>query len=172
MQFVIFCYNFIFVVYEIHPDNFPRCLTPYSNRECFGLFQNRKFCCKSNHSALSRVITGVAFLWHKFTPHGKILSVLWSTVIRSELPGRSSMDGFSPITPKNTETDQNGVAENFDSLRDRRDTDTHFRHLFQRWCNQITKWCKSLTLEKYISYWRKCSDFFRCLFCLFLAFCF
>ena len=51
-----------------------RCLTPYSesNREGFGLVQNRKLCCKSNHSALSSAIIEAAFLRHKFTPCGKI----------------------------------------------------------------------------------------------------
>ena len=35
-----------------------RCLIPYSdsNRECFGLVQNRKLCSKSNHFALSSAI--------------------------------------------------------------------------------------------------------------------
>ena len=51
-----------------------RCLTPYSdsNRECFGLVQNKKLCCKSNHSALFSAIIEAAFLRHKFTPRGKI----------------------------------------------------------------------------------------------------
>ena len=51
-----------------------RCLTPYSdsNRECFGLVQNKKLCCKSNHSALSSAIIEAAFLRHKFTPRCKI----------------------------------------------------------------------------------------------------
>ena len=50
------------------------CLTPYwdSKRECFGLVQNKKLCCKSNHSALSSAIIEAAFLRHKFTPRGKI----------------------------------------------------------------------------------------------------
>ena len=81
-------------------------------RECFELWpsvRNKKLCCKSNHSALSSAIIEAAFLRHKFTPRGKIFSVLWTTVVRSELPGRSSMDGFFPTTPKNTETDQNGL---------------------------------------------------------------
>ena len=43
-------------------------------------------CCKSNHSSLSRAIIEAAFLRHKFTPRGKIFSVLWTTVVRSELP--------------------------------------------------------------------------------------
>ena len=82
------------------------CLTPYSdsNRECFGLVQNKKFCCKSNHSALSSAIIEAAFLRHKFTPRGKILITVFC-----ELPGRSSMDGFFPTKPKNTKTDQNGL---------------------------------------------------------------
>ena len=44
-----------------------RCLTPYldSNRECFGLVQNKKLCGKSNHSALSSAIIEAAFLRHK-----------------------------------------------------------------------------------------------------------
>ena len=86
-----------------------RCLTPYSNRECFGLVQNKKLCYKSNHSALSGTIIEAAFLQHKFTPRDKIFSVLWTTVVLSELPGRSSMDRFFPNTPKNTGTDQNGL---------------------------------------------------------------
>ena len=28
----------------------------------------------------------------------------------------------------------------------------NFKHHFHRWCKQITMWCKSLTLEKYISF--------------------
>ena len=56
----------------------------------------RKLCCKSNHSAISSTIIEAAFLRLKFTPRGKIFRVLWSTVIRSEFPGRSSMDGFFP----------------------------------------------------------------------------
>ena len=83
-----------------------RCLTPYSdsNRECFGLVQNRKLCCKSNHSALSSANIEAAFLRHKFTPCGKIFITVFC-----ELPGRSSMDGFFPTKPKNTKTDQNGL---------------------------------------------------------------
>ena len=77
-------------------------------RECFGLVQNKKLSCKSNHSALSSAITEAAVLRHKLTPGGKIFSVLWTTVVRSVLPGRSSMEGFFPTRPKNTETDQNG----------------------------------------------------------------
>ena len=88
-----------------------RCLTPYPNRECFvqlaGLFKIKKLCCKSSHSALSSAIIEAAFLRHKFTSRGKIFSVSWTTVVRSELLGRSSMDGFFPSTPKITETDQN-----------------------------------------------------------------
>ena len=89
-----------------------RCLTSYSNREgvLWPSVRNKKLCCKSNHSALSSAIIEAAFLRHKFTPRGKIFSVLWTTVVRSELPGRSSMDGFFPTTPKNTETDQNGLG--------------------------------------------------------------
>ena len=34
---------------------------------------------------------------------------------------------------------------------------TNFKHHFQRWYNQITLWCKCLTLEKSISYRMKCS---------------
>ena len=50
-------------------------------------------------------------------PRSKIFSVLWTTVVRSEEdPGRSSMDGFFPTTPKNTETDQNGLWRHFTSL--------------------------------------------------------
>ena len=77
------------------------CLTPYSNRECFGLVKNKKLCCKSNHFALSSAIIEAAFLRHNFTPRSKIFSVLWTRVVRSELPGRSSMEGFFPTTPKN-----------------------------------------------------------------------
>ena len=90
-----------------------RCLTPYFNRECFDLVQNKKLCCKSNHFALSSAVIEAAFLQHKFTPRSKIFSVLWTTVVRSELPGRSSMDGFFPTTPQNTETDQNGLWRHF-----------------------------------------------------------
>ena len=74
-----------------------RCLTPCSNRESFGLVQNKKWCCKSNHFALSSAIIEAAFLRHNFTPHSKIFNVLWTRVVRIELPGRSSiwMD-FSP----------------------------------------------------------------------------
>ena len=90
-----------------------RCLTPYFNRECFGLVQSKKLCCKSNHFALSSAVIEAAFLQHKFTPRSKIFSVSWTTVVRSELPGRSSMDGFFPTTLQNTETDQNGLWRHF-----------------------------------------------------------
>ena len=30
VQFVIFCYYFFFVIYEVQPDSVPRCLTSYS----------------------------------------------------------------------------------------------------------------------------------------------
>ena len=88
-------YLFVFFVSRLPPfivflplSCKPRCLTPYSKRECFGLVQNKKLCCKSNHPAPSNVIIEVAFLRHKFTPRGKIFSVLWTTVVRSELPGK------------------------------------------------------------------------------------
>ena len=102
VQFVIFCYYFFFVIYEVQPDSVPRCLTSYSNRECFGLIQNKKLRCISNHSALSSAIIEFAFPGHKFAPHHKIFSVLQTTVVRSEHPGRSSMYGFFHTTPKNT----------------------------------------------------------------------
>ena len=73
----------------------------------------KKLCCKLNHFAFSSAIIEAAFLQHKFTPRSKIFSVLWTTVVRSELPGRSSMDGFFPTTPQNTETDQNGLWRHF-----------------------------------------------------------
>ena len=47
------------------------------NRECFGFVQNKKLCCKSNHSTLSSaIIEGIEeeFLRHKFTPGGKIFT--------------------------------------------------------------------------------------------------
>ena len=50
------------------------------------LSEIKKVCCKPNHSSLSSMIIEAAFLWHKFTPRGKIFSVLWTTVVRSELP--------------------------------------------------------------------------------------
>ena len=62
-----------------------RCVTPYSNTECFGLVQNKKWCCKSKHFALSSAIIETAFLRHKFTPSSKIFSVSWTTVVRSEI---------------------------------------------------------------------------------------
>ena len=65
-----------------------------------GLVQNKKLCCKSNHFALPNAIIEAAFLRHKYTPRNKIFSVLWTTVVRSELPGRSSMDEFFPTTPR------------------------------------------------------------------------
>ena len=99
------------------------CLTPYSNRECFGLVKNKKLCCKSNHFALSSAIIEAAFLRLKLTPRSKILNVLWTTVLRSELLGR-----IFPTTSKNTETDRSKwslttfyltrfvvLTENFDS---------------------------------------------------------
>ena len=96
MQFVIFWCNY-FVVYEIQPYSCSLCcLTPYSNRECFGLVQKLKKGCKLNHSTFSSAITEVASLWHKFTPRCKIFSVLWSTVVWSELLGRSSMNWIFP----------------------------------------------------------------------------
>ena len=51
-----------------------------------------------------------------------------------------------------------------------RERPTNFKHHVQRWCNQITMWCKSLPLEKYISYRMKW--FFSPPFCLFLPSCF
>ena len=79
----------------------------------------------------------MASLQHKFTPRSKIFSVLWSTVVWNELIGRSSMDGFFPTTPKNTEIDQNGLwwhltwdslchscGEFWQLARQTRDTDT------------------------------------------------
>ena len=78
-----------------------RCLTPYFNRECFGPVQNKKWCYKSNHFALSSAVIEAAFLRHKFTPRSKIFNVLWTRVVRSELLGRSSMEGFFATTPKN-----------------------------------------------------------------------
>ena len=82
-----------------------RCLTPYSNRECFGLVQNKKWFCKSNHFVLSSAIIEVAFLRHNFTPHSKIFNVLWTRVVRFELPGRDPRKG--------SETDQNGLWRHF-----------------------------------------------------------
>ena len=72
---------------------------------------SKKMRCKSNHSSLSSVIIEAAFLRHKFTPGGKIFSVLIVNYSRTERAptGRSSMNGFFPTTPKNTETDQNGL---------------------------------------------------------------
>lgn len=90
----------IFVIYEVQPDSVPRCLTSYSNRECFGLIQNKKLRCISNHSALSSAISEFAFPGHKFAPRRKIFSVLQTTIVRSELPGRSSMYGFFHTTPR------------------------------------------------------------------------
>ena len=65
--------------------------------------------------ALSKIKNCVVNLTtsHKFTPRSKIFSVLWTTVVRSELPGRSSMDGFFPTTLQSTETDQNGLWRHF-----------------------------------------------------------
>ena len=72
-----------------------RCLTPYSNRECFGLVQNKKLCCKSNYFALSSAIIEAAFLRHKFTPRSR------SVFCGLQLYGGSSQEGlpwtdFSP----------------------------------------------------------------------------
>ena len=44
-----------------------------------------------------------------YTTRQNLHSVLWTTSVRSELPGRSSMDGFFPTEPKNTKTDLNGL---------------------------------------------------------------
>ena len=58
-------------------------------------------CCKSNHSSLSSAIIEAAFLRHKLTPRGKIFSVLWTTVVRSELPrGGLPWTDFSPLHRK------------------------------------------------------------------------
>ena len=38
------------------------------------------------------------------------------------------------------------------SRRLERSRPANFNHHFHRWCKQITMWCKSLTLEKYISF--------------------
>ena len=71
-----------------------RCLTPYPNRECFGLVQNKKLCCKSNHFALSSAIIETAFLRHKFDLKSSVFCELQSY-------GASSQEGlpwtdFSP----------------------------------------------------------------------------
>ena len=91
-----------FVIYEVQPDSVPRCLTFYSSRGCFGLIQNKQLRCISNHSELSSAIIEFAFPGHKFAPRRKIFSVLQTTIVRSELPGRSSMYGFFHTTPKIT----------------------------------------------------------------------
>ena len=123
MQFVIF------VIYEVQPDSVPRCLTSYSNRQCFGLIQNKKLRCISNHSALSSAIIEFAFPGHKFAPRRKIFSVLQTTIVRSELPGRSSMYGFFHTTPKKYFIDRLKWSLTTFYLRDRsnrRDTDTTY----------------------------------------------
>ena len=71
------------------------CLTPYSNRECFG------------------PLIEAAFLRHKFTLRSKILSVLWTIVVRSNLLRRSSMEGFFPTTPKTLRPIKNGLWRHF-----------------------------------------------------------
>ena len=72
-----------------------RCLTPYSNRECFGLS-------KIKNGVVNRTTSHspARSLKHNFTPRSKIF--MWNRVVRSELPGRSPMGGFFPTTPKNT----------------------------------------------------------------------
>ena len=64
---------------------------------------------KVNHSALSGAPTGAALLWKKFALRGKIFSSLGCAIVRSELPRRSSMNGFFVATTKNTEADQNSL---------------------------------------------------------------
>ena len=64
---------------------------------------------KVNHSALSGAPTGAAFLWKKFALRGKIFSSLGCAIVWSELPRRSSMNGFFVATTKNTEADQHSL---------------------------------------------------------------
>ena len=76
------------------------CLTPYSNRECFGLVQNKKMCCKSNHIPSTQVYT----TRQNFQFFGNYS--------RKERVPRKVFNGrifYFPTTPKNTETDQNGL---------------------------------------------------------------
>ena len=61
---------------------------PILKGSALALSKIKKLCCKSNHSAPSNVIIEVTFLRHKFTPRAKIFSVLWTTVVRSELRGK------------------------------------------------------------------------------------
>ena len=69
------------------------------------LVQNKKLRRKAKHSALLGALTGAAFLWNKFAQQGKIFSNLGCAVVQSELPRRSSMNGFLVATTKNTEAD-------------------------------------------------------------------
>ena len=76
------------------------CLTPYSNRECFGLVQTKKMCCKSNHIPSTQVYT----TRQNFQFFGNYS--------RKERVPRKVFNGrifYFPTTPKNTETDQNGL---------------------------------------------------------------
>ena len=74
--FLSFCHP-THAVYCVSPVSCKsRCLTPYSNRACFGLVQNKKWSCKSNHFALSSAIIKAAFLRHNFTPPGAHSQVL------------------------------------------------------------------------------------------------
>ena len=77
------------------------CLTPYSNRGYFGLVQKKK---KGVVDRTTPHFPARSLRRHSFDTslhHAAIQCFqLWTTVVRSELPGRSSMDGFFPTTPK------------------------------------------------------------------------
>ena len=78
------------------------CLTPYSNKECFGLVQNKKNCVVNRTTPHSPARSLKRHSFDTILHHAAKLQCfqLWTTVVRSELPGRSSMDGFFPTTPK------------------------------------------------------------------------
>ena len=110
-----------YIFYPLSPDSCPLlCLScyhvnhalwlPILIRSALALSKIKKCVVNqtTSHSP-ARSLKWHNFLRHKFTPHSKIFSVLWTTVALSELLGRSFVDGFFPTTAKNTETNQNGI---------------------------------------------------------------
>ena len=79
-------------------------------RECFGLVQNKKNCVVNRTTPHSPVWSLKRHSFDTSLHHAVKSSVFCKLQsYRSEPPGRSSMDGCFPTTPKNTETDQNGL---------------------------------------------------------------
>ena len=112
-----------------------RCLTPYSNRECFGL-SRMKIGVVNRTTSHSPARSLKRHSFDTTLHHTAKSSMFCARVVRIELPGRSSIwKDFSP--PHRRIRDRSKwslttfylarfvvLTENFDSQRDRRDTDT------------------------------------------------